>query len=197
MISDAYYIAVFTVFTIHSILLAVTTYQGQVACQLSSMNISYQLSNTSLECIPIEFDSPLVQCSDQTQGYCFDGSNVCYFQPFYQTVIQYSLTSDATSDIRENTITLKGLDTFPNASVVDLEHTPFHCYTQVKLIPLVNRLYEGHASQESLAWFIVCVIIATFCSLPIILEMVLCSLIRYRRYYPIRREQGNSPNAIV
>jgi hypothetical protein len=138
-----------TVVTIQFTLLAITTYEGDVSCEINSIDISYQFTNTSLECFPIEFDSALDPCDTQTQGYCYDGSNVTIL-PYHNQVFFF---------------TPPCLDTFPNVSVVNLEHTQFHCFSKVDLRKAATQLHEGHASQESLVWFIVFVILATLTSI--------------------------------
>lgn len=168
-------------------LLAVTTYEGDVSCDLHSIDISYQFTNTSLECIPIEFDSALDPCNTQTQGYCYDGSNLCFIRPFYLTTIKYSLKSS--SHTLESTMTLKGLNTFPNVSVVNLERTQFHCFLEVDLRTAATQLHEGHASQESLIWFIVFVTAAILFSILPILTLVKWMLNKYRGYIPLRSTQ--------
>jgi len=140
------------------ICLSIFAYQQSVSCELNSIDISYIIKNDTLECIPIEFDSSLVWCNQQTQGYCYDGSNLCFMRPFYETIIKYSLKSSSTNDIPEGIITLKGLDGFPNASIIDLNH--FNCFTQIdKSPPNTNRLHEGHASFSDFFGFLIPAII--------------------------------------
>ncbi len=172
------------VVTIQLTLVAIDTYEENVSCELHSVDISYRFTNTSLECIPIEFDSTLDPCTTQTQGYCYDGSNVCFIRPFYLTIIKYSLKSS--SHTLESSITLKGLNTFPNASIVNLEHTQFHCFSKVNLREAATQLHEGHASQESLVWFIVLVILATLTSILPILTLVKWLLKKFRGYTPLQ-----------
>jgi hypothetical protein len=162
--------------------LSIFSYQETVSCELHSLNITYQQRNASLECIPIEFDTSLPPCDEQTQGYCYDGSSVCFMRPFYETIIKYSVKSSRVNNIREGIMVMKGLHGFPNASIMNLENTHFNCYVQFDgSPPNTNRLHEGHTSSSEQIAFILYLVLAIVFGIPIIFHI--CRYIRSRIRY--------------